>query len=60
MKMKTKKENSQTEHEEEKMLIWVFNSNGVLFRNHEECEYRNLLTENYISKTSLYQYLKSF
>jgi hypothetical protein len=58
--MKTKNENSQTEQPEENLLIWIFSPGGVLFQNHNETEYQNYLKENYRSKTSLYQYLRSF
>jgi len=60
MKMKSKNESSKKDQLEENLLIWIFNSNGVLFQNHNETEYQNYLKENYTSKTSSYQYLKSF
>ena len=59
MKMKSKNESSKKDQLEENLLIWIFNSNGVLFQNHNEMEYQQYLKENYKSKPSSYQYLNS-
>ena len=58
--MNAKNKNNIKSQSEEDKFIRIFNSTGVLYQSHNESEYQMFLKENYISKTSSYQYLKSF
>jgi hypothetical protein len=41
-------------------FVWIFSTDGLLYQGHREADYQDYLMENYRSKTSSYQYLRSF